>query len=110
MRFRAGYILGGAAFLFLPIAIFAHKGLAPLFVICCLAFLLVWKPASADDTATGASDARIVPPNAELEELWNEGEFTEGVAVAPDGTLYFSDISRDETPGWIVRREWRDST
>ena len=73
------------------------------FVICCLAFLLVWKPASADDAATEPSAARIVPANAELEELWNEGEFTEGVAVSPDGTLYFSDISRDETPGVVYR-------
>lgn len=34
----------------------------------------------------------IVPEGAEVEELWNAGEFTEGVAVAPDGTIYFSDI------------------
>jgi gluconolactonase len=27
-----------------------------------------------------------------LEELWNQGSFTEGVAAAPDGVMYFSDI------------------
>ena len=35
---------------------------------------------------------RIVPASSKLEVLWNEGEFTEGPALAPDGTLYFSDI------------------
>jgi exopolysaccharide production protein ExoQ len=40
MRFGDGHILGGAAILFLPLAIFAPKGLAPLFAICCLALLI----------------------------------------------------------------------
>lgn len=44
----------------------------------------------------------IVPPGAMLEELWNEGEFTEGVAVAADGIVYFSDIPGN-TPGRILR-------
>jgi gluconolactonase len=35
---------------------------------------------------------RIVPAGASLETLWEEGEFTEGPAVAPDGAIYFSDI------------------
>lgn len=34
----------------------------------------------------------LLPDGLELEQLWNEGEFTEGVAAAPDGTIYFSDI------------------
>lgn len=65
-------------------------------VNCCLGLLLIAPPVLADD-------ARIIPPGAELEELWNEGEFTEGVAVSPDGDLYFSDIARDETPGKVFR-------
>lgn len=40
--------------------------------------------------ATG--DPSIVPAGAMLEELWNLGSFTEGVAAAPDGAMYFSDI------------------
>lgn len=44
MRFGTGQILGGAAFLFLPLAIFVPKGLAPLFAICCFALLItVWR-------------------------------------------------------------------
>ncbi|MCA9073638.1 MAG: SMP-30/gluconolactonase/LRE family protein [Planctomycetaceae bacterium] len=55
-----------------------------LTVICStLALLAAPMPSSAAD---------IVPEGAEVEELWNEGEFTEGVAVAPDATIYFSDI------------------
>ncbi len=46
----------------------------------------------------------ILPDGAVLEELWNQGEFTEGVAVAPDGKIYFSDISRSAAePGRIYR-------
>lgn len=39
-----------------------------------------------------AEDAAIVPTGSKLEQLWNEGEFTEGAARGPDGAIYFSDI------------------
>ena len=46
----------------------------------------------------------IVPEGAnKIEQLWNKGNFTEGVAVAPDGRIYFSDIPFDKTPGRIMR-------
>lgn len=35
---------------------------------------------------------KIVPPGRKVESLWNEGEFTEGPALAPDGSIIFSDI------------------
>jgi gluconolactonase len=35
----------------------------------------------------------IVPPDAKLEKLFEGIMLTEGVAVAPDGTVYFSDIT-----------------
>ena len=34
----------------------------------------------------------ILPADSKLEQLWNEGEFTEGAALGPDGAIYFSDI------------------
>jgi gluconolactonase len=34
----------------------------------------------------------IIPAESKLELLWAEGEFTEGPALAPDGSIYFSDI------------------
>lgn len=37
--------------------------------------------------------AELFPKDAVWEKLWDDGEFTEGVAVAPDGRVYFSDIS-----------------
>jgi len=34
----------------------------------------------------------VIPPDATPELLWGEGQFTEGPALAPDGSIYFSDI------------------
>ena len=39
-----------------------------------------------------AGDSPIIPSDAKLEKLWSEGEFTEGPAHGPDGSIYFSDI------------------
>jgi gluconolactonase len=42
----------------------------------------------------GSSQSPIVPPDAKLEKLFDGGlVLTEGVAVAPDGMVYFSDIT-----------------
>ncbi len=38
------------------------------------------------------AQAKFVPANRQLELLWSEGDFTEGPAAAPDGSIYFSDI------------------
>ena len=35
---------------------------------------------------------KIVPAGAKLELVWGEGDFTEGPALAPDGSILFSDI------------------
>ena len=51
-----------------------------------LVLLLLAGPAGAADP--------IVPPDAKLEKIFDGGlVLTEGVAVAPDGTVYFSDIT-----------------
>lgn len=42
---------------------------------------------------TARCDEPIVPPNAKLEKLFEGIVLTEGVAVAPDGMVYFSDIT-----------------
>lgn len=52
--------------------------------------------------AAGANES-IIPADAKLVELWNDGDFTEGVAVGPSGKIYFSDISRGEKPGRILK-------
>lgn len=46
--------------------------------------------------------AEIVASTARFEHLWAEGEFTEGAACGPDGTIYFSDIP-DVNVGKIYR-------
>jgi len=44
--------------------------------------------------------AQIFVPGAKLEKLYTGGHLTEGAAVAPDGTVFFSDITfTKEAPG-----------
>lgn len=51
-----------------------------------------------------SGDPAVIDPTAKIEELWNDGEFTEGVAVARDGAVYFSDIAMSgKTPGRILK-------
>ncbi len=63
-------------------------------ILCCLllsSLACSYAGAFAADKPTGSD--KILPPGAVLEELWNEGDFTEGVAAGPDGLIYFSDIA-----------------
>jgi gluconolactonase len=54
--------------------------------------------------AAPARAADLIPAGAKPELLWNEGEFTEGVAVAKDGAVYFSDIAiAGKNPGRIMK-------
>src|SRR5438309_713321 len=46
---------------------------------------------AADDFQPTAQ-TEYVPDGTKLELLWGEGEFTEGPALAPDGSILFSDI------------------
>src|SRR5437016_4082072 len=39
-----------------------------------------------------AGASRVVAPGAKLEKVFGEGEFTEGGALAADGSILFSDI------------------
>ena len=38
------------------------------------------------------TNAPLIPPDAKLEKVWGDGEFTEGPAYGPGGRVYFSDI------------------
>ncbi|MCR9201924.1 MAG: SMP-30/gluconolactonase/LRE family protein [Planctomycetaceae bacterium] len=50
-----------------------------------------------------AVSSSAVAREPQLQLLWNEGEFTEGVAVRSDGMVFFSDIARDpDVPGRIL--------
>jgi sugar lactone lactonase YvrE len=48
--------------------------------------------ATAPREFTPAEQDRLVPPGSSPELLWNDGDFTEGPAKAPDGSIVFSDI------------------
>lgn len=74
-----------------------------------LAFLVLSTTVFAANPPSG--DPAILPPDARLEELWNKGEFTEGVAVGRDGVVYFSDIAiAGKSPGRILKFDPRTGT
>ena len=65
-------------------------------------------------TVTVAADD-LVPPGAKLELLYTrsapiQGGLTEGVAAAPDGTMYFSEIPFGEDKGMIMRFDPKTKT
>lgn len=53
------------------------------------------------------SSETIIPSDSELQEIFSDAHFTEGPTVAPDGTVYFSDITftheADMQAGHIMR-------
>ncbi len=58
----------------------------------------------ADESPT-RGDPSVLPKDAQLETLWEEGGFTEGAAVSPEGFIYFSDFSQpfDARPARIMK-------
>ncbi len=72
-----------------------------------LALLLCPAARAADEVPKPTGDA-IVAPDAKLELLFTrtapiKGGLTEGPAVAPDGSIYFSDIAFGPDKGMILR-------
>ena len=56
------------------------------------------------ETKKPNGDVSILPSTSQLEVLWQKGEFTEGVTVATNGQVYFSDIPSDKsTSGRILK-------
>ncbi len=51
-------------------------------------------------------DSSIIPPGARLELLFDGAYFTEGAAVAPDGKVYFSDITTANKTGLEAGHIW----
>lgn len=69
--------------------------------------MLVLAAPAADDIPPPSGDT-VVSPDARLELLFTRiapitGGLTEGPAVAPDGSIYFTDIPVGEDPGMILR-------
>jgi gluconolactonase len=60
---------------------------------CVLAIAAAGQAASsADGKFQPTAQESIADKGAKFEMLWGEGEFTEGPALAPDGSIFFSDI------------------
>ena len=84
-------------------------------VLHSLLALLVFLPAVSQDALPQPTGDAIVDPGASFEILYtrpetDKGGLTEGPAVAPDGSIYFSDILRGENRGRIHRYDPATST
>jgi gluconolactonase len=56
--------------------------------------LVAFGPCALSAAAAYSAQGPIVPPGAKLEKIFDKGMvLTEGVVAAPDGTIYFSDIT-----------------
>src|SRR5450432_4754253 len=62
-------------------------------------------PASAQQAAF--QPGSIFPADAKLESVFSAGFFLEGPAAAPDGTIYFSDITITAQTGGQAGHVWR---
>jgi gluconolactonase len=62
---------------------------------------------AVDELAAPSGDPSIVSPDARIEELFTEAFFTEGPAVALDGSVYFSDITFTHASGMQAGHIWR---
>ncbi len=84
-----------------------RKSLSCTAVIHLLLLLLVapLSVASAQDPATGHPS--IIPPGARVELLFDGAYFTEGPAVGPDGSVYFSDITGTASTDMQAGHIWR---
>ena len=71
---------------------------------CAVAASFALAPALIGNTA-GHND--ILVSGAELKELFNGAHFTEGVSVAPDGTVYFSDITFTDQTDMKAGNIWK---
>ena len=52
-------------------------------------------------------DPSIIPVGAKLEVLFDGAFFSEGPAVAPDGSVFFSDITFSKPSGMQAGHIWR---
>ena len=66
---------------------------------------LLWGTQTHADPLVVKGDPAIIPADAKLETLWEEGGFTEGVAAADDGMMYFSDFAQpfDARPARVMK-------
>lgn len=54
-----------------------------------------------------AAQRPAIPPDARVEKVFAGGFFLEGPAAAPDGSIFFSDITNPPASGWQLGHIWR---
>ena len=69
-----------------------------------IALVLVASTAFAQEPM---GDPLIIPAGAQLEVLFDGAFFSEGPAVAPDGSVFFSDITFSKPSGMQAGHIWR---
>ena len=57
--------------------------------------------------APAAAQRPAILPDAPVEKVFAGGFFLEGPAAAPDGSIYFSDITNPPASGWQLGHIWR---
>src|SRR3954471_4730999 len=72
-----------------------------------LAFCLLSSPGRASAQQAAFQPGSIFPPEAKLESVFSGGFFLEGPAAAPDGTVYFSDVTITAQSGAQAGHVWR---
>ncbi len=77
-----------------------NRSILVIFII----HLVCLMPAQAQEAVSG--DENIIIPGTAVELLFDGAVFTEGPAVAPDGKVYFSDITRTSTTGMQPGHIW----
>ena len=79
-----------------------------LFLISSAAVFLIsiHTPVISDTTLIPSGDESIIISSSKLEKLFDSGHFTEGPAVAFNGTVYFSDITFTHESGMQAGHIW----
>ena len=79
-----------------------------LFLISIAAVFLIsiQTPVTSDTTLIPSGDESIIISSSKLEKLFDSGHFTEGPAVAFNGTVYFSDITFTHESGMQAGHIW----
>ncbi len=73
----------------------------------CLATIALVLAAGTAFAQEPLGDPSIIPEGAKLEVLFDGAFFSEGPAVAPDGSVFFSDITFSQTSGMQAGHIWR---
>ena len=76
-------------------------------IVCALILAVAPVWADSHEMAAPSGDSSIISKDAKIEVVFDGAFFTEGPAVAPDGSVYFSDITFTGVSGMQAGHIWR---